>query len=53
MTTTPGMTVGKPLDDVGLASFHGSSGSCKCVVTVSNGSVTMTGNCEGVKVKER
>lgn len=53
MTRAPSLTFGKPLDDVDLASFHGASGSEKCTVTISNGSVTMTGNCDGVKVKEQ
>lgn len=48
------LTLGEPLNDVDLASFHGASDSDKCIVIVSEGSgkVTMTGNCEGVTVKE-
>lgn len=49
-------TLGQPLNDVELASFHGASGSGKCTVTItinSNGSYTVTesGNCKGVTVK--
>ena len=49
------LTLGEPLNDVDLASFHGASSTVECVVTVSEGTgaVIMTGNCEGVTVKER